>query len=391
MTAIDARHERHMMRQRGAGARSIPTNFGFIFQAGPIQVSDKTVSELPLPANTSPTAHVHTQPHHTSESTLPSEVPAQKRKRVVREDEDDQVWFKKRTKKTTTQEQKDHPIITTTSDSVLDVTQEEPPPDKKPAKRKVVRKRVLVPRSRKKESLKPQLDQPSPPPESKTKKPRSSQDLWDEHIDLKTQKKAVPRKKAVQKYGKESVETKRPSLEESTQKTTHILQPNQEEIEKKPKARATGQQRIAKRPSEKLIEEPAGQGPVNAEPDVSHQANPPPKKKKLVRRVRVPRTTTNRATSEQNASTDMVNMVNKDDSEPPGSTNRVDSALLESVPSAPLAKRAYKTHKRILFNDDSDVDLDQMLNGIAAIAGTKEDTKTFTSRSSRGAKRKIAV
>ncbi|KAG9689557.1 hypothetical protein KCU95_g7599, partial [Aureobasidium melanogenum] len=435
-----------MMRQRGAGARSIPTNFGFIFQAGPIQVSDTTAVESPSPPNTRPIAIGHTQPHHIPESSLPANPPAPKRKRVIREEEDDQVWFKKRSKKTTIQEQQGHAILTATLDSGpgLDLTQQEPPTDKKPATRKLVRKRVLVPKSRQKDSLKPQPDQPIPLPEpvvdvlptpnkkrTKTlavpkqtsrqphtleapllehgdqdklsdhsihtlsvtesvphKNTKSSHDPQDVCIVEKSRKKTVPRKRVVRKHVQESVETVQPSLEESTQTTTTKVQLEEEDVDKKPKTETARQKRVVKKHPKKPVEQQTAEAPVGAQPDSTHETDPVSKKKKIVRRVRVPRTTTKRATSEQD---DSVNMVNKHDTKPSVSTDDIDSALLEAVAPAPVAKRPSKTPKRIFFNDDSDVDLDQMLSGIAAIAGNKGDTRTSTSRSSRVATRKTAA
>ncbi|KAG9572513.1 hypothetical protein KCU77_g14874, partial [Aureobasidium melanogenum] len=384
-----------MMRQRGAGARSIPTNFGFIFHAGPIQVSDTTATESPLPANTQPIAIAHTQPHHIPESSLPANPPAPKRKRLFREEEDDQIWFKKRTKKTTTQEQKEHTILPATLDASLDVTQEEPAADRMPAKRKV-RKRVLVPRSRQKVSLKPQPDQPIPLPEPvvedlppQNKKTKPNQNPQDDRLVEKSRNKAVSRKRVVRNDVQERVETVQPSLEESTQTTTTTKVPREEEgIDKKPKAKTTLQQRVAKKHSGKAVEQQTAEVPVDAQPDSTHETDPVPKKKKIVRRVRVPRATAKRATSEQD---NPMNMVNKHDTKPSVSTDDTDSALLEAVAPAPVAKKPFKTPKRIFFNDDSDIDLNQMLSGIAAIAGTKGDTRTSTSRSSRVATRKTAA
>ncbi|KAH0036458.1 hypothetical protein KCU78_g1887, partial [Aureobasidium melanogenum] len=432
-----------MMRQRGAGARSIPTNFGFIFHAGPVQVSDTTAIESPSHPNTRPIAIAHTQPHHIPESSLPANAPAPKRKRFVREEEDDQIWFKKRSKKTTIQEQQVHSILTATLDSAL-VTQQEPPADKKPAKRKVVRKRVLVPTSRQKESLKPQPDQPIPLPEpvaedlpppnkKRTKTPAVSkqiskqpdtleapllehgdQDKLSNHsihtvsvtesvphkntkpghdpqdvcIIEKSRKKTVPRKRVVRKHVQESVETVQPSLEESTQTTTTKVLLEEEDVDKKPKTETARQKRVAKKHPGKAVEQQTAEVTVDAQPDSTHETDPVPKKKKMVRRVRVPRTTTKRATSEQD---DLANVVNEHDTKPSVSTDDIDSALLEAVAPAPVAKKPSKTPKRIFFNDDSDIDLDQMLSGIAAIAGNKGDTKTSTSRSSRVTTRKTAA
>ncbi|KAH0402783.1 hypothetical protein KCU89_g2798, partial [Aureobasidium melanogenum] len=435
-----------MMRQRGAGARSIPTNFGFIFHAGPIQVDNTTAIESPSHPNTQPIAIAHTQPHHRPESSLPANVPAPKRKRVVSEEEDDQVWFKKRTKKTTIQEQQGHAILTATLDSGpgLEVTQEEPPTDKKPAKRKVVRKRVLVPRSRQKESLKPQPDQPIPLPEpvaadlpppnkksTKTlavseqisrqldtleapllehgdqdklsnhsihtvsvtksvphKNTKSSHDPQGVYIVEKSREKTVPRKRVSRKHVQESIETVQPSLEESTQTTTTKVPLEEEDVDKKLKTETARQKRVAKKHPGKAVEQQTAEVTVDAQPNSTHETDPVPKKKKMVRRVRVPRTTTKRATSEQD---DSVNMVNKHDTKPSVSTDDIDSALLEAVAPAPVAKKPSKAPKRIFFDDDSDIDLDQMLSGIAAIAGTKGDTRTSTSRSSRVTTRKTAA
>lgn len=402
---------------------------------------------MPLAADARPIAFAHTQTHHIAESALPAHATAPRRKRVVREEDDDQIWFKKRTKKITAQEQKEHSILAATLDTVLDVSQEEPPTNKKPVKRKVVRKRVLVPRIRQKESLKPQPDQPMSPLEpvvedleplkkkktktlavskqtsghsdtldapllnhgdedelsthsihtvsvmesAPSKKTKSSPDPQENCIVEKSRKKAVPRKKAERKHVQESVETKDPNVKESTQTTTTILLPEKEGVDGTPRAKTTRQQKVARKHSEKPIEQSSIEALVDAQPDLTHEANPPPKKKKLVRRVRVPRTTTRSATSEQDASVDMTNMVNKDDREPSVATNAMDVALSDAVGSAALAKKSSKTPKRMFFNDDSDIDLDQMLSGIAAIADTRRDTTSSTSKSNRVARRKIAV
>lgn len=324
------------------------------------------------------------------------------------------------------------------------MTQQEPPTDKKLAKRKVVRKRILVPRSRQKESLKSQPDQPIPLPEpvvedlpppnkkrTKTlavleqisrqpdtldapllehgdqdklsnhsihtvsvtesvphKDTKPSHDPQDACIAEKSRKKTVPRKRVVRKHVQESVETVQPSVEESTQTTTTKVPLEEEDVDKKPKTETARQKRVAKKHPGKAVEQQTAEVTVDAQPDSTHETDSVPKKKKMVRRVRVPRTTTKGATSEQD---DSVNMVNKHDTKPSVSTDDIDSALLVAVAPAPVAKKPSKTPKRIFFNDDSDIDLDQMLSGIAAIAGNKGDTKTSTSRSSRMATRKTAA
>ncbi|KAH0342613.1 hypothetical protein KCU81_g5587, partial [Aureobasidium melanogenum] len=382
-----------MMRQRGAGARSIPTNFGFIFHAGPIQVSDTTAIESPSPSNTRPIALAHTQIHHHSESSLPSHVPAPKRKRVVREEEDDQIWFKKRTKKTTFQEQKEDTILAAALDASLDVTQQEPPAANKPTKRKV-KKRVLVPRPRQKDSLKPQPDQPIslpkpvvediPQPKRKTK---SDQDPQDVCLAEKARKKALPPKRVVRKHVQENIETAQSSPKESTQTIT-TLPLKEKSIDKKPKAKTTRQQNVTKKHLEKPLEEQIAKAPVDAQQDPTQEGNSPPKRKKLVRRVRVPRATAKRATAKED---DLSNTVNNDDTNPLASTNETDLVLSEAVAPAPIPRKPSKTPKRIFFNDDSDIDLDQMLSGIAAIAESKGDTRITTSKSSLTAKKKIAA
>lgn len=323
------------------------------------------------------------------------------------------------------------------------MTQEEPPTDKEPAKRKVVRKRVLVPRPRNNESFKPRPDQsislpepvvedlaPSNKKRTKTpvvskqtlrhpntldapsldhggedelsnhsihtvsvtesappKKMKSSRNTQDECMIEKRQRKAVPRKNPVRKHTQESVETKNPSLKTRTQITTTLPQ-EEETIDNKPQAKTPGKQKETIKHPEKLAEQPAIEAPVGAQLDSAHETNPLPKKKKLVRRVRVPRTTTKRPTAEQDES---VCMVNKDDTKSSVSPDDIDPVLLEAVAPAPLAQKSSKNLKRIFFNDDSDIDLDQMLNGIAAIAGTERDTKTSASKSNRISRRKVAV
>jgi hypothetical protein len=113
----------------------------------------------------------------------------------------------------------------------------------------------------------------------------------------------------------------------------------------------------------------------------------PPKKKKVVRRVRVPRTSAKPATpATVNAS---ENATDTNVPKPSAPVEDVHKDLFEAVAPAPATKKAPKAPKRIFFNDDSDVDLDQMLSGIAAMAGTKTATKTATSKS-RTTRNKVA-
>lgn len=114
----------------------------------------------------------------------------------------------------------------------------------------------------------------------------------------------------------------------------------------------------------------------------------PPKKKKVVRRVRVPRMSTKPATPATSNSSGNA-AADTDISKPSAPTDDVHKDLFEAVAPAPATKKIPKAPKRIFFNDDSDVDLDQMLSGIAAMAGTKAATKPVTSKS-RATRKKVA-
>ena len=89
-----------------------------------------------------------------------------KRKRVIREyEEEDQVWFSKRPKKSTTaQQDESHIASTTPGETAFDSAQIQPPIENKSAKRKVVRKRILVPKSRQKAPTDPEPE-PQPRPD----------------------------------------------------------------------------------------------------------------------------------------------------------------------------------------------------------------------------------
>jgi len=118
---------------------------------------------------------------------------------------------------------------------------------------------------------------------------------------------------------------------------------------------------------------------------VEEQPGQPPKKKKVVRRVRVPKVSTKRANpTADNRSVDVV------DTDVPQVPDDIHPSLFEAVAPAPTTEKASKAFKRIFFNDDSDVDLDQMLSGIAAMAETKTTTKVATSKSRRVTRKNVA-
>ncbi|KAF1343610.1 hypothetical protein BDV97DRAFT_83904 [Delphinella strobiligena] len=83
--ALGARQERHLMRQRGAGARPIQGNFGFVFKAGPLQISTQS------PIQDAPKAIVETS-ETRRETILPSsinqpELPANAIERLAAQEE----------------------------------------------------------------------------------------------------------------------------------------------------------------------------------------------------------------------------------------------------------------------------------------------------------------
>jgi hypothetical protein len=128
--------------------------------------------------------------------------------------------------------------------------------------------------------------------------------------------------------------------------------------------------------------------PIEVQPGLEHETSQPPKKKKVVRRVRVPRTSTKPATpAAGNSSLSVATDTNVPRLAAP--TEDVHKDLFKAEAPAPTTKKAPKAPKRIFFNDDSDVDLDQMLSGIAAMAGNKTATKPVTSKSSRVTRKKV--
>jgi hypothetical protein len=370
-----------------SSARSIPTNFGFVFQAGPIQVADTiitetTTTEAPLPTNTSPIAITRTELDDTVASSIPTHEPAPKRKRLVREEEDDQAWFQKRKRKTPKEEHAEHTLPAETTQVAVDEPHQEPPIEKESTKRKVVRKRVLVPRSRKKA-----------PTESHSEPPK------DEPIPLiEPEVEALPPPKEKTKTKAPAVVVKRKPEQPATldaplpvqkteeQPSTHSLQPTTDPVPlKKTKlTRRLRDEKTADKPAEKTLEQGIVTAPVEAQPDLEHGTTEPPKKKKVVRRVRVPKIS---ATTRAMPTTDVCNA---DDTKPSALAEHVPLNLPETTVPAPATKKATKAPKRIYFNDDSDIDLDQMLSSIAAMTGPKTATKTTTSKSGRVARKKVA-
>lgn len=363
-------------------ARSIPTNFGFVFQAGPIQVADTAATESPLPATTSPIPIAQTAPRHVPAPSSPVHPPVAKRKRLVREQDDDQVWFQKRKRKSTKQEDIDHVLPTGPTELAVDETHQEPPTEKKPAKRKVT-KRVLVPRSRKNPPVQPSS-------EPRKDKPISSP---------KPQVEALP-------PAKNKTKTKTPTVIKRKSKQSDILDALLPIHEQQDGLRHHSSQNITnpalpmnaqsvhrpydKKADNKHVEKIWEQEPHHdlAATPVKEQPDQPPKKKKVVRRVRVPKASTKRAMSMND--NQVAKAADTDIPKAPPPTDNIHVDLFEAAAPTPVTKKASKAPKRIFFNDDSDVDLDQMLNGIAEMAGTKPATKAATSKSSRTTRKKAA-
>ncbi|THZ18356.1 hypothetical protein D6C90_09803 [Aureobasidium pullulans] len=540
MTTTDGRHERHMMRQRGAGARPIPTNFGFIFQAGPIQLSATTPAESPPPTNASLPVAFPAEVQKGPKLSPPAEKAGPKRKRVVREDEEeDQVWFSKRSKKSTTAQKDESHIISTVSEEVLlDKTQMQPPTETKPTKRKVVRKRILVPKSRQKAPAEPEPkakpqprpDQlpvaPEPTPEdvakfkrktrakapvvSKNKpnrvdipieplqddgredepsnhplhdvpttesapsrKTKSNEETSEGTAEPKKRTKAVVRKRVVRKDIQKDTANERPNLKEDTKTTEPIVLLKKEMAEEIPKAKITKKRKVIKKHVDESVEQevisdtrailtnPMEGLPPTLEMTESVQAE---KKRKIVKRVRVPRATKTKVLPEKDDQTtdaaaqneskpsrsrpklileaetsdpfpkrpetslaqeesrdkksntrerktkvpkakkeETTKEVVSEDTTPkpiqPKSLHHskpavseaedADLALFESEAQVPVTKKATKAPKRV-FNDDSEIDLDHMLSGIAAMAGTGA-AKPSVTKSTRVAKKRAAI
>jgi hypothetical protein len=367
-------------------ARSIPTNFGFVFQAGPIQVTETTTTETtatesPLPTNTSTTTITPTEVDNIVASSILTHESAPKRKRLVREEEDDQAWFQKRKRKTPKEENTEHPLPAETTHVVVEEPLQEPPIEKKPTNREVVRKRVLVPRSRKKaptESHSELLKHepvPLPEPEVETLPPPKKK--------TKAKAPAVVKRKLKQPT---TLDAPLPVQEPEEQPSTHSLQPTTDSVplRKTKLTRRPRDDKTADKPAKKTLELGIVAAPVEGQPDLEHGTNEPPKKKKVVRRVRVPKvSTTTRAISTTDGS-------KTDDTKPSALTGDLHSNLSETIAPIPVTKKTNKPPKKIYFNDDSDIDLDQMLSSIAAMTGPKTATKTTTSRSGRVARNKGA-
>ncbi|KAI5235471.1 hypothetical protein E4T43_09254 [Aureobasidium subglaciale] len=510
MTTTDRYHS--LIRLKSA--RSIPTNFGFIFQAGPIHLS-----ELPSTSNTPPftTTLIEADLHPEPQPSLANLAP--KRKRVVKQDEeDDGIWFKKRSKKTATkQEHNEETVDTATSN----VAPDEPQPEAqtKPTKRKVVRKRILVPKPRQKPSTKPQLDaqhdQPKSIPEAtqeaptevekNTRKPATvkvgkrqmqeaenpvaaipekdqedelsnyslhaisasrpaaskatkfSQDVQHAAVEPRSRKKAAPVKRVVRKQKPDDTITTRKVVSEDSQTTASIVPMEEKGTSKTPKATDTKKLKEVNSRAENQLERVQETQHIDAATPTEGRANPAPatreittetaqplKKRKLVRRVRVPKVPAASATLETTSPADLtlrkdgtkplrskgrpplnerdVNSTPEDDEpkeDPKSSENRtknnkkvgdslaaetslrktsaipadVDLGLFEAEPPAQITKKKTKTTKapKRVFNDDSDIDLDQMLSGIASMADPKGVTTVPASKPSRVVKRKAAA
>ncbi|THW59275.1 hypothetical protein D6D20_06626 [Aureobasidium pullulans] len=538
MTATDGRHERHMMRQRGAGARPIPTNFGFIFQAGPIQLSATTTTESPPPTNASLPVASPAEVQKAPELSPPAEKAVPKRKRVIREyEEEDQVWFSKRPKKSTTaQQDESHIASTTPGETAVDSAQIQPPIENKPAKRKVVRKRILVPKSRQKAPTdpepepQPRPDQlpvaPEPTAEDVTKPKRKTrakalvvsknkpnrvdipieplqddgrEDESNNHAlhdipsvkpatfekiqsngetpegvaEPKKRTKAVVRKRVVRKDIQKDTANERPNLKEDANPTAPSIPLEKEKAEEIPKAKVTKKRKVIKKHVNESVEQEvisdtqailtnSMEGlPPTLEMTESVQAE---KKRKIVKRVRVPRATKTKVLPEKDdQTTDAAaqdkprpsrsrpklpleegtsnpspkrpetshaqeqlldkksntrerktkvskakkeettkEIVSEDISSQPiqpkslhhsklavSEAEDADLALFESGAPVPVTKKATKAPKRV-FDDDSEIDLDHMLSGIAAMAGTGAAKPSIT-KPTRVAKRKAAV
>ncbi|THY20000.1 hypothetical protein D6D01_06933 [Aureobasidium pullulans] len=531
MTTTDGRHERHMMRQRGAGARAIPTNFGFIFQAGPIQLSATAPTEAPPPTNASLPAAFPTEVQKPPELSPPAEKPLAKRKRVIREEEDeDQVWFSKRPKKSTTaQKDESHIASTAPGETAFDSAQIQPPTETKLAKRKVVRKRILVPKSRQKAPTDPEPEAqprpdrlpvaPEPTPEDvaepkrKTrakapvvsknkpnridipidplqddgreieasnhplhnipsvqpaafKKIQTNEEAPEGTADPKKRTKAVVRKRVVRKDIQKDTANERPNLEEDANPTEPSIPSEKGKAEEMPKAKVTKKRKVIKKHVDESVEQEAtltnhmeGLPPTLELPE-SGQAE---KKRKVVKRVRVPRATKTKVLPEKDDQTtdaaaqdepkrsrsrpklpleegtsnpslkrpetglaqaksldkksntrerktkvpkakkeEMTKEIVSEDttsrpvqikslhqSKPVSEAEDADLARFEAEAPTLVTKKATKAPKRV-FDDDSEIDLDHMLSGIAAMAGTGA-AKPAVTKPTRVAKRKAAV
>ena len=447
-----------------------------------------------------------------------------KRKRVIREyEEEDQVWFSKRPKKSTTP-----------GETAFDSAQIQPPIENKPAKRKVVRKRILVPKSRQKAPTdpepepQPRPDQlpvaPEPTPEDVAKFKRKKrakapvvsknkpnrvdipieplqddgrEDESNNHplhdipsvkpatfekiqsngetpegvAEPKKRTKAVVRKRVVRKDIQKDTANERPNLKEDANPTAPSIPLEKEKAEEIPKAKVTKKRKVIKKHVNESVEQEvisdtqailtnSMEGlPPTLEMTESVQAE---KKRKIVKRVRVPRATKTKVLPEKDDQT--TDAAAQDESKPsrsrpkfpleeetsnsspkrpetslaqeksldkksntrernvsrakkkettkeivsedipsqpiqpkslhhskPAVSEAEDAnlALFESEAPVPVTKKATKAPKRV-FDDDSEIDLDHMLSGIAAMAGTGAAKPSIT-KPTRVAKRKAAV
>lgn len=501
-------------------------------------MSATTTTESPPPTNASLPVASPTEVQKAPELSPPAEKAVPKRKRVIREyEEEDQVWFSKRPKKSTTaQQDESHIASTTPGETAFDSAQIQPPIENKPAKRKVVRKRILVPKSRQKAPTdpepepQPRPDQlpvaPEPTAEDVTKPKRKKrakalvvsknkpnrvdipieplqddgrEDESNNHplhdipsvkpatfekiqsngetpegvAEPKKRTKAVVRKRVVRKDIQKDTANERPNLKEDANPTAPSIPLEKEKAEEMPKAKVTKKRKVIKKHVNESVEQEvisdtqailtnSMEGlPPTLEMTESVQAE---EKRKIVKRVRVPRATKTKVLPEKDdQTTDAAaqdkprpsrsrpklpleegtsnpspkrpetshaqeqlldkksntrerktkvskakkeettkEIVSEDISSQPiqpkslhhsklavSKAEDADLALFESGAPVPVTKKATKAPKRV-FDDDSEIDLDHMLSGIAAMAGTGAAKPSIT-KPTRVAKRKAAV
>lgn len=505
-------------------------------------MSATTTTESPPPTNASLPVASPAEVQKAPELSPPAEKAVPKRKRVIREyEEEDQVWFSKRPKKSTTaQQDESHIASTTPGETAVDSAQIQPPIENKPAKRKVVRKRILVPKSRQKAPTDPDPDpEPEPQPrpdqlpvapeptaEDATKPKRKKrakalvvsknkpsrvdipieplqddgrEDESNNHplhdipsvkpatfekiqsngetpegvAEPKKRTKAVGRKRVVRKDIQKDTANERPNLKEDANPTAPSIPLEKEKAEEIPKAKVTKKRKVIKKHVNESVEQEvisdtqailtnSMEGlPPTLEMTESVQAE---KKRKIVKRMRVPRATKTKVLPEKDdQTTDAAaqdkprasrsrpklpleegtsnpspkrpetshaqeqlldkksntregktkvskakkeettkEIVSEDISSQPiqpkslhhsklavSEAEDADLALFESGAPVPVTKKATKAPKRV-FDDDSEIDLDHMLSGIAAMAGTGAAKPSIT-KPTRVAKRKAAV
>jgi hypothetical protein len=393
------------MRSRGAGARSIAANFGFVFHAGPVQLSDDTAPSVTpsCPPPIQSTCAVKEKP---------------KRKRIVRQEEeedDDQVWFSKRSKK---QPILKHSPVAATPSQVPSVGPSIPlAVDSKQPKPRAKRKRITVAKPRQERPVKSTVQDalilehhpnPADPPCQEGEDELSNQSLQQTLTSIPTNecnKYTKTRKRKVVNPSTDKPDMHPPIYKENTatQSSSNLTPTEQQDPPPavKKKVKVTRRIRVIRVEKKNKVEN-------NDKDTITDIHNtlprPRPQKERLPLKERSPNSSPQKTRmaavdKDKNKDKQPETLVLQQDAKviKPSRTKVKDATrtrttttkettvkteqalLLETSTTTNSLKKQQQqqqqapTKKRRIFTiQDSELDLDAMLNDIAAIAGEKK-------------------